>query len=615
MIPIFLILAMVVSAEITEDINPTGILFTKIAQTQLTHSDWHLCYHYDLSQSEHEIPKIERSISSLERICSALSKEYQENVCHTILELLKSRLSQIQETENIIQSYQSSKTRKRRAPLEIVGSLASYLFGTLDQSDADRYDTKIAELEQNQSFHRQMIAEQTTIMRSELNLHNQTYSEVKSKLDKFSNELKGLTGWLAFKEEQLELQSRFTSLVHLAHLIADHHDGITDAVLNLLSTISRGRVVGLIPIKQLASGLTEIADNLESDTELPIGKKENPYHIFRFALVRTHISESRLLIELTIPILDRERFMMYEATSIPTHFKEPNDLLMIKPEEAHFLTNSGFDKFVPMLPDEVKACQPLRGENILCSQSSTTQRLDKRNCELTLLNDMSSSTLPESCVITRVPKRNYVIRLPTRNHYYLVVSHPIKAKMFCQGKTQSISLMNNAFVKLEEGCQMVGQEFAIRARGKTRSSTQNIEIPSLNLTNYSFTDTANYSLTYPQKTLVIRDFKSEFQALSDQLSESEKEAKHLEGLSLNKKSASNHDKILYSITIVLTLVLFFSCLLTHRERIWICLRRNVDQQESVQRDVEYQPSDAAPSTSTGVPTKEPVYAKIRIIRK
>lgn len=618
MFPYVLAIFMVVSAEIVQDANPTGILFTKIAETQVTHSDWRLCYHYELAQSEQELPKLEHCILSLERICKAITQENQIHICWSILELLHSRLSQIQETDRIIRSYQSANVRKRRAPLEIVGSVASYLFGTLDKSDAERYDTKILQLERNQSFHKEMIAEQMTLVRSELILHNSTYSEVRSKLDSFSRELDKLTGWLALAEERLELQSRFGFLAQLAQLIASHHDEVTEAILNLLASVSKGRVVGLIPIKQLVAGLAGISDNIDSRTELPIGKNESAYHIFRFAPVRTHITETRLLIELTIPILDRERFTLYEATSIPTEFKGSNELIMIKPEETHFLTNTEFNKFVPMLPEEVKACQPLREERIFCSQAAATLTLEHRNCELTLLNDLSSSNVPDTCVLTRVPKRNYVIKLPEANHYYLVVSHPFKTKMFCQDHSQSISLSNNAFVRLEEGCMLVGQEFSVRARGRTRSSSQRIEVPSLNLSNFSFTELEKHNHS-SSKTLVVRDFKTEFQTLSKQITDSEREAKHLEGLSLNRDSASPHDVTLYLLVSILTLVFLLSYVYSRRENWWDHPRTVEQPQLEGQLVTETAAPDNLPALineepGTTAQATEPIYARIRIQR-
>lgn len=71
----------------------------------------------------------------------------------------------------------------RRAPVEIVGTLESALFGILSREDADKYNEWIDSTEKASRRNIKLIREQNSILESTVNLFNESSSVLKIRLN------------------------------------------------------------------------------------------------------------------------------------------------------------------------------------------------------------------------------------------------------------------------------------------------------------------------------------------------------------------------------------------------------------------------------------------------
>lgn len=132
----------------TEMTSTTGIIFVPFTKVQLSYKEWKLVYYYDLNKYYEEITIIKNFYFRLTSICDQASEAGQEfaNSCHLATSHAKYHLDKITEGKSIIGSYNTIKSRNKRSPFDIVGTVAHSLFGVLDQEDAERYNMEINKL-------------------------------------------------------------------------------------------------------------------------------------------------------------------------------------------------------------------------------------------------------------------------------------------------------------------------------------------------------------------------------------------------------------------------------------------------------------------------------------
>lgn len=147
------------------------------------------------------------------------------------------------------------------------------------------------------------------------------------------------------KHVQTEMQEQ--NLLQLIQLKLSECHRLFDRIRRTVMDAQTGKINEMTPIKQLIEDLKYINEQLDSTQQLPINPNtEDAFHIFKYTGILSNIHEGRLLMEISIPIAEREKFRLYKAT--PIHLQINQKYVITSVHSIFFLLNRDYTKYIPL---------------------------------------------------------------------------------------------------------------------------------------------------------------------------------------------------------------------------------------------------------------------------
>lgn len=534
-----------IAATWGNDFQPTeilsGLIFANVKDVYLTSDEWNLVYYVNMKPFYEETDKIKLLIDTLDQMCNELIHKETATInhCELTIQHLKIHKKHIKNRIDLIRSFEP--TRYKRAPVEIIGSVAKSLFGILDAESAKTYDGEINKLTKDANYQAELIKQQTSIIEATIASHRKFDLEVKNAIASLQAQIGSLKQTYDFE---------FNGLATATTLALLHHEEMAQSITKLLSNVLHGKVTDIIPPKQLEKSIKQIPHHLPANMELPINwETESIYHIFRVSSIHSTLTNDRIIVEMKIPIISNQPFKVIRALSIP--IEHGTNYALIRPNHKIFITNTDTSSYIPFSEEALDQCISINNRTI-CSGTSPIVRKTHDICELELLNHLNLDKVPQFCMVEHIPRKNYIIKMFEENKYYLTVKNPYTIHSHCQGRQESIKISQSGILSLEPNCHVKSSEFSIQAHAALKSSTPiKINIPEMNLSQLLKTTD---KVGMEQKTIIITDQTEDFRRLSESIKqqrEKEETRSTLTGLS---DRADTHLSLSCATIMVFTLV-------------------------------------------------------------
>lgn len=435
------------------------LIYQPIGSAFLTYAEYRICYYHDIKDYFDELANIRSQVNNAKAACLRELAKYKNDthICTETMAELDKRVVELEETNEKIKSFNSH--RKRRAPLELIGTLANSLFGILSREDADRYNGMIEEAKSSSRKNLNLISEHTSILEAAINVFNQTSIEVRDKL----NRLEQMFGQPLNRAESNERwwNIQINSVTSLAIVSLDRYEKTAIHILYIVANLIEGNLFPFITKAQIAQNLEDINKNLTKEEALPINPfTDSPYRLLHVSSLHSTLTRDRILTELTIPIIQTKQYQVYKI--IPVPFGK-GKMSIITPTTDMFLTDRTHEEFIPITEDEYRDCRYLEQDKMICKQYEQVLIDGEKGCELSLLNNPHSKTIPPNCKIQQVPTKNYFIHLHTLNKYYCLIRQPLTIQIICNETTEYLKLERDGFLKIQQGCQIKSDEFILRS--------------------------------------------------------------------------------------------------------------------------------------------------------
>lgn len=463
----------------TETEEQIEMIFQPISEVYLTYSEYRICYYHEITDYFEEIEHLKHIIHKAKEICVNKLGENDTNkhICASTMEEMEAKLVDVEQTQEKISAFDHQE-RKKRAPLEIVGTLANSLFGILSREDADKYNELIDETRAKSIKNLNLISEQTSIIEATVNIFNETSNQFRERLTNLEKifatalDANPETIWQTIKswtkdgehedrwnKKAWELQ--FNSITNLAIIHLDKYEKISTRILQTLSNLMEGNLFPFITKKQLTKNLEDIGKQLSKEEALPINPfTDSPFRLLHIGKLHSVLRKNRILTELTVPILQTTRYTLLKA--IPVPFGE-NEARIISIRADMFLADKSHHQIIPMTEQEYKDCRQLNQENIVCKQNEQILINKEQECELMLLNNPHGEEVPTGCTTIQIPTRNYFIHLHKLNSYYCKIMEPVNVQLICSNYTEYHILRKDGFLKIQPGCEIKTEEFILKA--------------------------------------------------------------------------------------------------------------------------------------------------------
>lgn len=466
----------------TEQNITSGITFIKESNGSISYQKWTALYYYSIKGYLDQTILFENAIEKLQKACSLIKGEYI--ICTTVIIVrLEKYREKIEHSRDLINRFRT-EGRYKRSLFPAAGMLLSTLFGLMDEGQANTYNNIINELENNMKTQKELQKAQLSVFKDSLISNDNRLRELTDKIISLNRNAEKLNQ--KFNNESMENQNlkNFNFLLQTATLIMIEHNRVSDIINDLLTGSSLHKITALLPAERLVEDLKLISYSLDNDKHLPIDiDKENIYELFRIISVKTTIINNRLLIIITIPIVNTNTYEVIRAIPIPTRIN--NEAVIMQPSTEYFLINRKAQQFIPITAEEHANCARKTNEHIICSTSSPIYIGRHTRCEVSLFNEVDLQDLNVHCKynIKKIQQRNYFVKLGSPNLFYVYINKPIVVRFLCDGREPTEILINqNGMIQIDDKCIMYSEGIMIEAFSETGfESKYLLESPEFNI--------------------------------------------------------------------------------------------------------------------------------------
>jgi hypothetical protein len=175
---------------ITSIESQAGLYFDEVGNIFFYPTQWKIISYVDLKPTHRLWKQVKTHQVQIANYCKRVQNAtwYQLTECSSFTPYIRTKTKYIEQLEDVITDYLASNPeRTKRGLLDVGGDILKFLFGTLAQSDAQKYAQHIQELENEQQSFLKIFQEQMIVLKSVISSFNLTMQKV-HKNEKILNE-------------------------------------------------------------------------------------------------------------------------------------------------------------------------------------------------------------------------------------------------------------------------------------------------------------------------------------------------------------------------------------------------------------------------------------------
>lgn len=387
--------------------------------------------------------------------------------CELVIQNLKHQFNFMQSDETDINSYRIYQ-RIKRGLFNFGGKILNWLYGVIDNDTAMDYVEKINELENITKREHEIQSEQLLIIKETLKVNNDSFNLLNNKLDETMQKLKNIQTYSVKAIAKLQLDERFLELTNVAQLIIMEHERLSSQVLKSLENTITGKISQLIPLKTLTQDIQKLAGIISESQKLPIDvTEEDVLHIFKFTTTRAALLGTLLMIELTIPVVERTQYFLH--TSIPIPIKIQQQTLIISTQRRYFLISNDLREYIEIEEKEYSGARTNRKGQLIFSPAQNAHLTHENSCEMSIFMSPIKNSIEKVCRTNVIPSGVYFIAIEQNSLYYIHVEKNVHILERCNGKASTINTLDTSgYLKLNRKCRINTDKISIRPHLNTR---------------------------------------------------------------------------------------------------------------------------------------------------
>lgn len=449
--------------------NNTPVIINNLADAQLSYNSYKLMAYADLNQLFSLRTNIKSSINYLRNISDTIKKPTYEALVYQA----EHQFRLMEEDDDLLNSFRT----KRFVLCEFCGSIQHFLYGVMDANTARQYDLKINEIANATMKQHELIRNHTKIFRDAIMFNQNTFHRFEIEIRTLHKDihLEQNRTTEELKHVQTEMQEQ--NLLQLIQLMLSEYHRLFDRIRRTLMDARSGKINEMIPKRQLIVDLKFINEQLESTQQLPINPNtEDAYHIFKYSGILSTIHEGKLLMEISIPIAEREKFRLYKATPIPMLVNQNYVITSI--HSTYFLLNRDYTKYIPLDKKQLGMGNMMANGQMLYRPTTTILLSPKNICEWKLINDKTD--IMNSCHFSPFVHPNSLITILENDIFYLAIHNETTLYEACNGTDFfPRHLKHSGTIRLDPGCTIKTANYIIRGHQTIRINSSSLVLPSI----------------------------------------------------------------------------------------------------------------------------------------
>lgn len=482
----------VIPFNVTYFDTPPGLYFEETATGYVTDAHWNVLSFVNLKIFHDEYQVLHDSAVKTRDTCDLRFK--LDRSCMRIVEQIENRIKNIDERNGLIFG---KSHREKRAVLNIVGNLASDLFGVLDSKFADEYANDMKNLLKNDDHLLQLMRNQTSVIESSLSIAKKTDAE----LEKTKNQVNELfaSAKIALDGFQAELHFN-TAAIYLLQVIADY-ERQQDGILELLTDVNKNHVNhNLFTPGQIQKQIKIISEQVRNKHLVPEGNG-----LYRVIKVIPYVTQTQVIFKISIPLFKLDRFQIFKVITVPSIHKD--ELWWIENSYEFLMTSTNRQVFQLLTKAELSECVEYQTDTLVCNGPRQWKMNQIVNCCAWNLFSQHSNT---GCTTAKGRLDTMFIKLETTNKWIFVIPKMAKLTIVCDGFTMNDELLGEGILNLNENCIIRDNYFQIDSHKTLSSNAMEIIVPKIShslMNELHFKTLANMTHQSLQRNITILENK------------------------------------------------------------------------------------------------------------
>lgn len=431
-----------------------GAFSSKIEDAYVSRTSWRLIYYYDLNGFYENIESYKECLNQMDEVCSHLETGNDTQLCKVLIVQHRNFLTEmnldIEYLELMRQddAKEGRKRRKREAPLGYATTwIFKPLFGVLDEQEANEIVERINTLTIKQNgFH--------TILEDNLSIIRRTIETSSDSMDEFQNGMNQLSSYideamlqLKNLEEEVKMHLNFQYISELAKNIQTEYVKSITLIKKVLRNKLFGEYTEFTTYHRVMEDLKLVTEDVD-DTRTMILTR--PRELQQSIEVYGTIMDKKLLIELSIPMVDKNIYSLNKI--IPLPIRNGNEVIVLEIPYVDHLVQNDTKVFIPLSSEDLHHCKRISKKKLLCKPRRETHTVDKSSCEFSILFNKDPTSLISNCQFKRLENQNYIIGL-NENSYFFSPNGDTVVKEQCHRESPVDSIINKiGILKLDTNC-------------------------------------------------------------------------------------------------------------------------------------------------------------------
>ena len=507
--------------------NP-GIYYEYVNDIRLIRTQWRITITLDFSKLQDESVNRNEQLDNLINSCS-IRLGYQVCSYRIPADKLKRKLTVAQQLHQELLEFftpavngldKNENRRKKRAPFEFVGWIDRTLFGTMDADDRKEVNDEVNKLYQKTEQISLLAANQTHIIKSNLEKINSVLSEDQAKYDRLINKISD------FHKQNILLREAANRTMYSESVnkwIAQYEESLDFIInsrrtlINAVETTAKGHLHPLLLTHEQLLSIVNDINTYRHDHSLPWEESEISIEkLYELSSTSAIVRKGRLLIVLSFPLTGKERYSNYLIHPLPIANKIHSELhgyISIKPKIEYLAINhvpstSGKKEYFQPKPSFLKNCQK-DGKSLLCSPYTPIQKGTGNNsCEYSIYTNPSQAALRTCDISMHKGDTTYWTKLITTDEWLFSTIKPVTLNLICNGTNHSnITLTGAGIFALHGQCTAYTPDLILYGINNIKLNQTDVYQPELNFhlpsvlhINYiKFNDSSNTSLVFEEE--------------------------------------------------------------------------------------------------------------------
>lgn len=486
--------------------------------------------------------------------------------CHRIVLGMTPTVEHLRQNFETINHY-FEKPRSRRGIANFGGRIANALFGVMDDQDAARLEDQLHAMESNLELNRQVVSNQTVIMKTTIHSLEDFASNTVTQLHKLRINFKLINESIGKLESEL-IENKLNAVIEEFLMVTVNIERRQEQLLQVFIFAKSNRVHPIL-FSDKEYSLLKKTITLEPGFFLP-----DDYSSFG-SIQLLRVNKYKIIFEITLPIFNaRDSFRIVHLTPLPakTQRKTFNMFMISNP---YIIINSINENYILMNDIEFdKQCHKVDNSYLCNTDKPLFNTINYKTCELQLLLELDQGNCSVADLII---VENMFTLMHDGHNVLFAVTNPWDVNIRCNDSTERIHFDGSGVINFKHNCEIRTESFVqkifVEPKGLSKATLYKFEWKIVTANTGTKTQKKTTLLELPE----IRDLKNmkEIKSQLDYLG-------NTKYMNTNKNLLSKHDIILY----VLILLGFLVILTITIRKNYVQRKFKVNRETTVEQNVE-----------------------------